>query len=91
MSKFYQNTQIYKYVRTRRRADVAIKKQHTRKDFQIMSRVRIPMLDESWYLPIPKNQKRPKTLFKSKNLMNGGDYSTEIIATSGAGKSVANI
>lgn len=67
-----QNSYVHKYVKTRRRAGVAIKKQHTKKIFKIISRVSIFIIDESWQLLIPRDQKRPRSLLK--DLIEIGNY-----------------
>lgn len=90
---FYQNTFIHKYVKTRRRAGVAIRKQHIKKVFKIISRVSIPMIDESWQL---LNQKCQKVGQQTNDyylpfgglISSTGNYSTEVIATNGAGKGI---
>ncbi len=89
----YQNTFIHKYVKTRRRTGVAIRKQHTKKEFIIILRCSISMIDESWQLLSQKCQKvgqQTKGYFQFGGCVShNGNYSTGIKATNRAGKSVA--
>lgn len=91
----YQNAFIHKYVKTRRRKGVAVRKQHTKKEFQIISRVAIPMIDESWQL---LNQKCQKVGQQTKNsfqfggcVSHNGNYLTGIKATNRAGKTIPTL